>query len=115
MFLVLLGDISNERPKDVAVLLLKLSSKATWDADAPNDLQNILAEFIVNNFNVFLPEFKKLSSDEQKNTAIFLADVENYYYYEEYSNILSLFDEHKEALYYEMFSKAKENRIKQEH
>jgi hypothetical protein len=111
----LLKHLSSEYPDKTVYLLLGLSRDAKWDADAPNYLQDILTEYIINHFDLFITPFKNLSIREQKNIAVFLADVETIATYPEFKTILNLLKRHKETKLYEMFLNSKKERMKQEH
>ncbi len=115
IYLDLLKHLSSEYPDKVVYLLLGLSRDAKWDADAPNYLQDILTEYIINHFGLFITPFKKLPIREQKNISVFLADVETIATYPEFKTILNLLKKHNETKLYEMFLNSKKERMRKGH
>ena len=115
IYLDLLKHLSSEYPDKVVYLLFGLSKDAKWDADAPSYLQDILTEYIIKHFDLFITPFKKLPIKEQKNISVFLADVETIATYPEFKTILNLLKKHNETKIYEMFLNSKKERMKQEH
>ena len=115
IYLDLLKHLSDEYPNKVIYLLLGLSRDAKWDADAPNYLQDILTEYIINHFDLFIAPFKKLPIKDQKNISVFLADVETIATFPEFRTILNLLKKHNEIKIYQMFLNSKKERMKQGH
>jgi 5'-deoxynucleotidase YfbR-like HD superfamily hydrolase len=110
-----LNDLVNEYPEKAVHLLLSLSKDAKYDADAPNYLQNTLTDFIINHYATFVEPFKKMQRQDQENISTFVADVESIATYQAFNLILDLFKKNKEIDFVQMFTKAKEERIKSGH
>ena len=114
-FLHLLDNISNEYPLESVKLLISLSKDGKWKADATGYLQRITTDFIIQNYQVFITEFKKLSSEEQKSLSKFIADFEAIAFDQDYESILELFQRNNEQKFYAMFLDSKHERMKQGH
>ena len=111
VFLEMFDDILKERPRDTVGVLLGLSVNATYDADAPGNLQHILASFICNNYDSFISPFGKLARSGQQNIITFVCDVENFSAYAEFDCIIRVLKEKGNTELEKRFLAAKEERI----
>lgn len=111
VFLEMFDDILKERPQDTVGVLLGLSVNATYDADAPGQLQRILANFICNNCDFFIGPFSKLARSGQQNIITFVCDVENFSAYTKFDCIVRVLKEKGNTDLAKRFLAAKEERI----
>jgi hypothetical protein len=111
VFLEMFRVILKERPRETVGVLLGLSKDAKYDADAPGYLQRIMADFICNNYDVFIEAFRKLTNAEQKNVIAFVCDVENYAAYRLFDCIIKTLEMKANTVLLAWFLAAKEARI----
>jgi hypothetical protein len=69
-----LRSIGEARPKEVMTKLLHLGAGGTWDADAPNYLQDVTLTLAISHTDVFITTYSGLSEKEKKGLLAFLAD-----------------------------------------
>jgi len=87
-YIWMLDTLSNEYPNEIGTLLIKLSRKAKWDADAPGYIQHTLANFGASKTKLFMKILLKEKQENLNNIITFLADVENHNAYTEYQQII---------------------------
>lgn len=100
-------------PLVVGEILVGLGKDAHWEADAPNYLQMVTAQFAVSETSTFAKILRRCSAEDVSTLIRFLADKENHAAYEEYpliaKNLRQLGDEDLAKL----FEQAKAERMKQ--
>jgi hypothetical protein len=69
-----LQSIGESHPEEVMMKLLHLGAAATWDADAPNYLQEVTLTLAMSHTHVFVTTYSGLSEKEKKGLLTFLAD-----------------------------------------
>ena len=111
VFLEMFDDILKGHPRDTVGVLLGLSVNATYDADAPGNLQHILASFICSNYDFFISPFSQLARSGQQNIITFVCDVENFSAYAEFDCIIRVLKEKGNSELARRFLTAKEERI----
>jgi hypothetical protein len=73
-YIASLNGIGEAWPKETMRKLLKLGSDGTWDADAPNYLQDVTLTLSIAHATVFVASYSNLTMKEQEGLLTFLAD-----------------------------------------
>ena len=108
-----LYELASVNSDKVGELLIKLAKDAEWDADAPGYLQSILADYAAKNTKKFVSLLSHEKNNNIHHIIVFLADVENHNYYENYQLIIDNLIKLNELKLAKKFEKARENRINQ--
>jgi hypothetical protein len=83
-----LSDTAEKNESAVGNLLIRLSTDAHYDADAPSSLQHATAAFGAHHSQAFAKLLKDLPPAKRTHVITFLADVENFSTYTDYQLII---------------------------
>jgi hypothetical protein len=110
--LSLLQSLSEKYPNKVLSIWLGVATNGHWEADAVGILQHQLAKYAASHTQEFASALIAKTPKERISIIQFLADVENHYYYSDYTSII---ENLKSLGYVELrtqFAKAKQDRMK---
>ena len=111
----LLQRLSVKHPRAVLDIWLSNSATAKYDADAVSQLQTQLAAYAATETRTFAAELNAKTNVQRRNIVTFLADVESFSAYPEYSTILSNLKKLGQPQLRRLFLEAKATRQKCRH
>jgi hypothetical protein len=111
-FIYKLAELSESYPDEVGRKLVTLCvGLKEWDADAIGYIQHVTIGYANSHYDRFMEIIKGLKPQDLDILATFLADVENHSAYQEYSDFQKKLQANGEQTVYDVFKKAKEDRI----
>jgi len=114
-YIYLLPSLANKHEVELGALLIQLGKGAHWDADAPNYLQQVTANYAGQHTKTFVSLIKLLSPTDRANLITFLADAENHGAYKEYQDIIDRLRSTGQNRLEKEFEVAREKRMHQPH
>jgi hypothetical protein len=89
-YIHVLDELSKYHEHEVGRLLINLGSELRWEPDAVAHLQHALARYAANHTKTFsIIMNSELTDNEVKSVIAFIANVENFAYYPEYTLIIN--------------------------
>ncbi len=112
LYIFKFAELSESYPNEVGQKLVKLCiGLKEWDADAIGYIQNVTIGYANSHYDNFMAIIKGLEQQDLVTLATFLADVENHSVYQEYTDFQKKLKANGEQDVYDIFTKAKEDRI----
>jgi tetratricopeptide (TPR) repeat protein len=113
LYIYKLADLSESYADEVGRKLVTLCVELKkWDADAIGYIQHVTIGYANSHYDNFMGIIKGLKQQDLGILATFLADVENHSAYTEYTDFQKKLETNGEQTVYDVFKKAKEDRIK---